>query len=94
MISNLTTPKNNIDEGKELLKAFIYIYYYEKSLAEKNIFLNNKENYYLINPDCLDKFKKLYLYEKIENINKSLIKDGMFLIKAVEKFFTVEKACL
>ena len=45
MISNLNTDKNNIDEGKELLKAFIYIYYYEKSLNEKNIFLNNKENY-------------------------------------------------
>ena len=76
MISNLTTPKNNIDEGKELLKSFIYIYYYEKSLAEKNIFLNNKENYYLINPDWLDKFKKLYLYEKIENILKT--KEGIY----------------
>ena len=35
------------DEGKELLKAFIYIYYYEKALREKNIFLNNNESYYL-----------------------------------------------
>ena len=48
MISDITNPKNNIDEGKELLKAFIYIYYYEKALEEKNIFLNN-EDYYLIN---------------------------------------------
>ena len=76
MISNLTTPNNNIDEGKELLKAFIYIYYYEKSLAEKNIFLNNKENYYLINTDWLYNFKKLYLYEKIENILKT--KEGIY----------------
>ena len=76
MINNLTTPKNNIDEGKELLKTFIYIYYYEKSLAEKNIFLNNKENYYLINTDWLYNFKKLYLYEKIENILKT--KEGIY----------------
>ena len=41
-------PINNMDEGKELLKVFIYIYYYEKSLKEKNIFINNSnEIYYL-----------------------------------------------
>ena len=32
---------------KEIIKVFIYIYYYEKALSEKNIFVNNKENYYL-----------------------------------------------
>ena len=31
---------------KEIIKVFIYIYYYEKALSEKNIFVN-KENYYL-----------------------------------------------
>ena len=29
---------------KEIIKVFIYIYYYEKALSEKNIFVN-KENY-------------------------------------------------
>ena len=46
MQDNTPTPINNIDEGKELLKAFIYIYYYEKTLKEKNIF-NINEKYYL-----------------------------------------------
>ena len=62
---------NNIDEENELLKAFIYIYFYEKSLTDKNIFLNNNETYYLINPDWLDNFKRLYSYHAIENILKS-----------------------
>ena len=57
------------DDGKELLKAFIYIYYYEKSLEEKNIFLNdNKEMYYLINPEWLEKFKIFYSYDDIKRI--------------------------
>ena len=71
MHRNSIKTMNNIDEGKELLKALIYIYYYEKSLKEKNIFLNNVETYYLINPDWLDYFKTLYLYNNIENILKS-----------------------
>ena len=67
-----TNSINNIDEENELLKTFIYIYYYEKSLTEKNIFLNNNnETYYLINPDWLDNFKKLYSYNIIKNIIKS-----------------------
>ena len=67
MQDNTPNPINNIDEGKELLKAFIYIYYYEKTLKEKNIF-NNNEKYYLINPDWLNKFKALYSYDKIKEL--------------------------
>ena len=67
MQDNTPNPINNIDEGKELLKAFIYIYYYEKTLKEKNIF-NNNEKYYLINPDWLIQFKKIYSYNKFAQI--------------------------
>ena len=63
MIKNESNNINNIDFGKELLKFFIYIYYYEKSLETKNIFLNNNDNYYLINPDWLEAFKNLYSYD-------------------------------
>ena len=63
MIKNESNNINNIDFGKEILKFFIYIYYYEKSLETKNIFLNNNDNYYLINPDWLEAFKNLYSYD-------------------------------
>ena len=57
------------DDGKEILKAFIYIYYYEKALEEKNIFLNNnKEKYYLINPKWLEKFEAFYPYKNIKEV--------------------------
>ena len=32
-----------------ILKILIYIYYYEKDLSQKNIFINSNEKYYLIN---------------------------------------------
>ena len=65
---NTEIKENNEDEFEtELLNVFIYIYYYEKSLKEKNIF-NNNEKYYLINPDWLNKFKALYSYDKIKEL--------------------------
>ena len=36
------------DFNKELLKVFIYIYYYEKILLEKNIFYNSDKDFYII----------------------------------------------
>ena len=68
---NANSSTSNIDPGKELLKAFIYIYYYEKSLKEKNIFLNSSEKYYLINPIWFTKFKNFYSYDNIQEILKS-----------------------
>ena len=50
-----------------LLKIFIYIYYYEKCLSEKNIFINDSnDKYYLINPNWLDEFKSYYSYNKLK----------------------------
>ena len=54
-IKNIYSQRNvvyqNIDKSKQnelLLNLFIYTYYYEKALSEKNIFINNNEKYYLI----------------------------------------------
>ena len=60
--------ENNIQNSfkKEILKIFTFIFYYEKYLSEKkeNTF-NNKEKYYLINPEWIQNFKKYYNYEKL-----------------------------
>ena len=55
----------------ELLKTFIYIFYYEKSCDEKvqNIF-NNNEKYYIINPQWLNNYKNYYNYENLNNFLK------------------------
>ena len=55
---------------KEIIKIFIYIYYYEKALSEKNIFVN-KENYYLINPNWISDFKSYYSYNNVKKILES-----------------------
>ena len=54
------------DFDREILKVFIYIYYYEKIAGEKNIF-NNEEDFYLINPKWLKEFKEFYSYDKLKN---------------------------
>ena len=53
------------DFDREILKVFIYIYYYEKMTGEKNIF-NNEEDFYLINPKWLKRFKEFYSYDKLK----------------------------
>ena len=64
--------KNIISFHKYLniLKLFIYFYYYEKSLLENqtNIF-NENDDYYLINPEWINYFKEYYDYE---NYTKTL----------------------
>ena len=51
-IHNKTNNVVQYDEQSEqnelILRIFIYIYYYEKTLSEKNIFIKSIENYYLI----------------------------------------------
>ena len=62
-----TSPVSEIN--KKLLKALIYIYYFEKSLAdknEKNLFYNSDTDFYLINPDFLKQFKNNYPYNAIK----------------------------
>ena len=54
---------------KELLKIFIYIFFYEKSLSEnKYNFFSDKKKYCLINPQWLSNLKKYYNYEKLSNL--------------------------
>ena len=53
------------DFDREILKVFIYIYYYEKIAGEKTIF-NNEEDFYLINPKWLKRFKEFYSYDKLK----------------------------
>ena len=56
----------------ELLKTFIKIFYFKKSLINfqnenKNCIIKHQE-YYLINPKWMENFKKKYKYEKIFNL--------------------------
>ena len=51
---------------REILKVFIYIYYYEKIVLEKNIFYNSYKDFYLINPEWIIKFKELFSCDKLE----------------------------
>ena len=59
----------------EILKIFIYLYYFNKTLFIDNIndIFNESKYYFLINPDWLNKLKELYHYENIfyflENYN-------------------------
>ena len=63
---------NSQNSIKNILSIFIYIFYFEKSLSllEENVF-NQNQNYYIINIEWLDKFKKYYDYNKIYNILKT-----------------------
>ena len=49
-----------------ILKILIYIYYYEKNLSQKNIFINSIEKFYLINQNWFNQFKNVYSYNKIK----------------------------
>ena len=62
----------NLDFSKDILRIFIYIYYYEKILKKQNIFTANKnEKYYLISQSWLNIFKNYYCYNKFfQKINK------------------------
>ena len=56
---------------REILKALIYIYFYEKIVMEENIFYNSDKDFYLINPEWIKNFKKFYNYDKLEKKLKS-----------------------
>ena len=56
---------------KDLIMVFIYLYYYEKICSEKNSnIFRKKDRYYIINPDWIEKYKKYYNYEQLENVLK------------------------
>jgi len=49
-----------------ILKIFIYIFYYEKTLSiSKENFFNENHNYFLINPDWLKTYKDFYDYNNL-----------------------------
>ena len=85
--NNITNPTiketKEIDDQdsfkKDLIEIFIYIFYYENICYEKkaNIF-NNKEKYYIINPNWIDAYKKYYNYIQLENLLKKEFKDINF----------------
>ena len=54
---------------KDLLKVFIYLFFYDKFLSENNV--NNlfykQEKYYLINPNWLKDYKIYYNYDNLYN---------------------------
>ena len=62
---NISNMKDNF--CKEILKLIIFIFYYEKNLSEnlENIFSDENEEYYLINPVWLNQFKIFSDYQKI-----------------------------
>jgi hypothetical protein len=49
-----------------ILKIFIYIFYYEKTLSiSKENFFNEDDFYFLINPNWLKRYKNFYDYNKL-----------------------------
>ena len=104
IFKNLLSSKNNIPDKyinyimpidkylnklKNILKLFIYFYYYERDLKENQeyIFNKNDEVYYLINPEWLNKLKDIFNYSeiyellklidrKIKNINYNNLNDN------------------
>ena len=76
--TNKSSPNPNLDLKKQVLKALIYIYYYEKDLSKKNIF-NNEEKYYLINTNWFKEFKNFYLYDVYKEILESLKTDIYYI---------------
>ena len=77
----IKTPNPVSDFDKDLLKVFIYIYYYEKYEKiltddnNKNIFNNGNKYFYLINPAWLKNFEIFYGYDKLGNILESIGKN-------------------
>ena len=75
---NINQNNSQLEFKRDLLKTFIYIFYYEQSCNEKkdNIF-NNHKKYYVINPQWLDNYKEYYNYGNLYNLlrqneNKSI----------------------
>ena len=67
--NKLFLSKNQDSFEKKLLVVFIYIYFYEKNLSlKKEHAFNQKQKYYLINPEWLNDYKNYYNYQKLYNL--------------------------
>ena len=60
-----------------LLKLFIDIFNYEKSFSENKNNIVNKDNYYIINSNWLNNFKKYFNYNKFIEQNEEIIKANL-----------------
>ncbi len=71
---NIEKNRNTTQTKGDLLKFFIYIFYYEKSFIDNkynyNNFLSDFQNYYLINYEWVDQLKKYYNYDELYNLLK------------------------
>ena len=67
---------------KDILKALISIYYYEKELdlnTNKELIFNERNTYYFINYFWIINFKKNYNYQMLSQILKSINLKGMII---------------
>ena len=68
-ISEETEKNFNNNSSENILKIFISIFYYEKSLSSNiNEIIFNFQNFNLINPDWFIQFKSYYNYEVMVNL--------------------------
>ena len=67
--NNVSTNNPEISFKEEIIKIFIYMFYYEQNL-NKNKYnsFNEQEKYYLINPKWIENYKNYYNYEKFYEI--------------------------
>ena len=57
-----------LNKLNNIMKLFIYFYYYEKDLKENQAYIfsdNGEDYYYLINPEWLNKFKDIFNYSDV-----------------------------
>ena len=82
-VNNLFEQLNNYNFSiifkNDILKIFIYIFYFNKNLnkEEKNIIFNENKEYYLINPEWFNLYKEYYNYKEIEDHLKTYDKGNI-----------------
>ena len=86
---NIQKINNKKPFKEEIIKIFIYIFYYEQNLSNnKYNSFDYREKYYLINPDWIDNFKNYYNYEKCYNLLLNIQKRNKFInYNNIEKYF-------
>ena len=86
-INNNNITNKDIDFKKDLLKIFILIFYYEKYLDQnKEKVINEKQKYYFVDPNWLNKYKEYYNYAKFyEMINAFYMKNSKINYSNLDK---------
>ena len=74
--------------NKQLLKIFIYLFYYEKYLIDnKEKAFDNYEKYYLINPQWLQNYKNYYNYENLYNFLETNKRKNIINYNNLEQYY-------